>query len=208
MIGMVLASENSSCFCRNLSEFSRADQPLSHIEMFERREVCLAICLQSSHTGELLYVVEFFLYAGPPTYEYVKSFLNFLLPILKHELKSFKMACGKQLGQELVIEVIEFSEATKLVGSSEFEQMDEFPIKFESVHQEVATSDSKRISREKIMQEHNVAALDSKGKVKGKRKADFHPSLEFLQPYFVKKLDDVAKELGGEYKHLLLVDFF
>ncbi|KAL1562986.1 protein NLP7-like [Salvia divinorum] len=61
IIGMVLASENKSCFCPNLSEFSIVDQPLSHYDMSDRRDVCFAICLQSSHTGYLLYVVEFFL---------------------------------------------------------------------------------------------------------------------------------------------------
>lgn len=64
MVGMVLASEEKSCFCRNLCEFSIADQPLSHYEISDRRDLCFAICLQSSLTNDLLYVVEFFLYQG------------------------------------------------------------------------------------------------------------------------------------------------
>ena len=32
IVGMVLTSENKSCFCPNLSEFSIVDQPLSHYE--------------------------------------------------------------------------------------------------------------------------------------------------------------------------------
>lgn len=67
IVGMVLASESKSCFCRNLYEFSIADQPLSHFEMKERRDACFAICFQSSHTADLLYVLEFFLYQGPAT---------------------------------------------------------------------------------------------------------------------------------------------
>ncbi|KAL1543584.1 protein NLP6-like [Salvia divinorum] len=132
MVGMVLASENKSCFCPNLSEFSIVDQPLSHYDMSIRRDVCFAICLQSSHTGYLLYVLEFFLYQGPATYKYIQSFLSLLLPIIKHELRSFKLACGKQLGEELVVEVIEFSDANKL-DSSELEPACVYPVIFKSV---------------------------------------------------------------------------
>ncbi|XP_047978503.1 uncharacterized protein LOC125220375 [Salvia hispanica] len=132
IIGMVLASENKSCFCQNLSEFSIIDQPLSHYDMSDRLDACFALCLQSSHTGNLVYVVEFFLYQGPTTYKHVGSFLSLLLPIIKHELKSFKMACGKQLGEELVVEVIEFSDAYKL-DSCELEPAYLYPVILKSV---------------------------------------------------------------------------
>ena len=132
MIGMVLASENKSCFCLNSSEFSIDDQPTSHYDMLDRRDVCFAICLQSSDIGNLVYVMEFFLYQGPATHMYVGSFLSLLLPIIEHELISFKLACGKQLGEELVVEVIEFSDANKL-DSSELEPVYGYPVIFKSV---------------------------------------------------------------------------
>lgn len=185
MLGMVLASENKSCFCRDLCELSIADQPLAHYERLERLDVCFAICLHSSHTGDLLYVLEFFLCQGPTTCEYLMSFLNILLPIIKHELKMFKLACGKQLGEEeLVVEVIQFSEANQL-SSSVSNQLDVFPIKFVSVQ---------------YTEDHHVqsVSLEFKETETGKRKTGLRPSLEHLKPHFGKKLKDVAKELGGE----------
>ncbi|XP_057801128.1 protein NLP6-like [Salvia miltiorrhiza] len=224
IVGMVLASENKSCFCLNLYELSIVDQPLSHFEMSERYDVCFAICLQSSHTGELPYVAEFFLYPVPATYEYLRSFLNFLLKMMKQELKSFKMACGKQLGEELVVEVIEFSDANKL-DSSDSEHTDVFPIKFKSVqysqHSEeqhteehnVVDSDSKRKEKGKRKKEEpSITASDSNRKQKGKQKREaasdaktrdkgetktgLSLSYEILKPHFGKKLQDVEKELG------------
>ncbi|KAL8551292.1 hypothetical protein ACS0TY_000393 [Phlomoides rotata] len=46
IVGMVLASENKSCFCRNLCDFSIVEQPLSHYLQRHRLDVCFAICLQ------------------------------------------------------------------------------------------------------------------------------------------------------------------
>ncbi|XP_057801120.1 protein NLP6-like isoform X3 [Salvia miltiorrhiza] len=213
VLGMVLASENKSCFC--------------HYEVSNRCEDYFAICLQSSlPEDDLLYVVEFFLLPGPPTYQYIRSFLNFLLPIIQHEFKSFKLACGKQLGEELVVEVIEFSDANKL-DSSDSEHTDVFPIKFKSVqysqHSEeqhteehnVAASNSKRKekgkrkteepsitasetnSKEKGKQKIEEPVADSKTREKGKRKSGrMNLNLEILKQHFGKPLKDVEKELG------------
>ncbi|XP_057801122.1 protein NLP6-like isoform X5 [Salvia miltiorrhiza] len=176
VLGMVLASENKSCFC--------------HYEVSNRCEDYFAICLQSSlPEDDLLYVVEFFLLPGPPTYQYIRSFLNFLLPIIQHEFKSFKLACGKQLGEELVVEVIEFSDSSKL-DSPELEQAHVFPIKFKSVQYE------HQHTQEQHTQECNVAALDSKSREKGKRKSGISLTYEVLEPHFGKPLKDVEKDLG------------
>lgn len=191
IIGMLLASENNACFCRNLCEFTIADHPLSHFEMSRRCDACFAMCLQSSHTGDLVYVVEFFLIQGPATYEYLRSFLNFLLPMMKHELKSFKLAFGKELGEEMVVEVIEFCDADRLLGSSESKDADFFPIKFKSV----------QYSR------RNAQEQDSKTREKGKRRKRFNLSLEVLKLNFGKKLKVVAEELGSENnKHFCFLE--
>lgn len=41
VVGIVLASDNKSCFFQDLSNFSIIDQPLAHYERRERRDVCL-----------------------------------------------------------------------------------------------------------------------------------------------------------------------
>ncbi|KAH6804218.1 hypothetical protein C2S51_032465 [Perilla frutescens var. frutescens] len=166
IIPMVLKSESKSCFCRNLSDFSIGDQPLAHYERQERRNICFAICLQSSCTGYLVYAVEFFLNDGPST------FLNFLLPIMKQELKTFKIASGKHLREELQKE-------------------------HQHIHEEQVQSVSYATQTEKC---HDDAS-DLKKTETGKRKIGLHLSLEVLKPHFGKKLKDVAQDLGGEPKH-------
>ncbi|XP_042032765.1 uncharacterized protein LOC121779498 isoform X2 [Salvia splendens] len=140
---------------------------------------------------------DFALYPGPATYEYIMSFLGFLLPVMKHELKTFKMACGKQLGEELVVEVI-VSEAHKL-GPTESNEAAAgmFPVKFKSVqyglqkHQHVEEQQPKECSivenqngkrkteikctqsekrKGKQVSFPSVGAQDSKAMEKGKRK--------------------------------------
>ncbi|KAL1543585.1 protein NLP6-like isoform X1 [Salvia divinorum] len=212
MVGMVLASENKSCFCPNLSEFSIVDQPLSHYDMSDRRDACFAICLQSSDTGNLLYVMEFFLYQGPATHKYVGSFLSLLLPIIKHELESFKLACGKQLGEELVVEVIEFSDANKL-DSSELEPA-VYPVIFKSVqynqkeyhHVEEEKENEDYHIEEELAEECNEEEQHAEEwtvdyshfntREREKRENSLNLSAEVLESHFGKKLKDVAKELG------------
>ncbi|XP_042017297.1 protein NLP6-like isoform X2 [Salvia splendens] len=225
MIGMVLASENKSCFCPNLSEFSIVDHTMSHYDMRDRREVCFAICLQSSDSGNLVYVMEFFLYQGPATHMYVGSFLSLLLPILKHGLRSFKLACGKQLGEELVVEVIEFSDANKL-DSSELEPACVYPVIFKSVqynqkgchhtevqqpneyhhieeeqHAEECNEEQQQnvyhhAEEEQLAKECPVDNSHFSTREREKRKSSLNLSAEVLESHFGKKLKDVAKELG------------
>lgn len=205
ILGMVLASENKSCFCRNLGEFSIADQPLAHYDRRESRDICFAICLQSSHTQDLLYVLEFFLYPGPGTYDYLRAFLNFLLPILKQDLKSFKIASGKRLGDdELIIEVIEFSEDnTFTVSESNIPNV--LPFRFKRVEygqKEHRGNEDKQMesdSHATQTEQCSEAASDIEKNPREKRRSSgVHLSLQILRPHFGKKLKDVAEELGGE----------
>ncbi|KAH6798252.1 hypothetical protein C2S52_022806 [Perilla frutescens var. hirtella] len=198
IIGMVLESESKSCFCQNLRAFSIVDQPLAHYQWRERVDVCFAICLQSSHTGDILYVLEFFLNPSP---EYLQSFFSFLLPIMKHQLKSFKIASGKQLGEELVVEVINFSEENQLT-SSESNLPDAFPIKFKSVqygqkeHPYTEEQQEQPVPYATETEQCNVNASNLKRTAREKRKTGLRLSLEVLKPHFGKKLKNVAEDLG------------
>ncbi|XP_042016982.1 protein NLP7-like [Salvia splendens] len=227
MIGVVLASENKSCFCPNLSEFSIVDHPMSHYDMRDRHEVCFAICLQSSDSGNLVYVMEFFLYQSPATHMSVGSFLSLLLPILKQKLRSFKLACGKQLGEELVVEVIEFSDANKL-DFSDSEPARVYPVIFKSVqynrkgchhtevqqlneyhhiedqeqHAEECNEEQQQnvyhhAEEEQHAKESPVDNSHSSTRKRVKRKSSLNLSAEVLKSHFGKKLKDVAKELDA-----------
>lgn len=199
ILGMVLDSQSKACFCRNISEFSIADQPIAYYQRRMRCEACFVICLKNLHTEDL-YVLEFFLNQSPATNEYLLSFFSFLLPILKNELKTFELASGKKLGEEeLVVEVIEFSEANQLSSSSH--QLDAFPIKFKSVlysqkeHQQRQVQSDSEIRQ---IEQGNAVASSSQKTEKGKKKTRHNLTREDLEPHFGKKLDDAAKELGGE----------
>ena len=102
IVGIALVSESKSCFCPNI-ESSYLDSGSI---------ACFAICMQSSHTSDLVYVMEFYLKNNDWIIDTV-HFLNFLLCKMKRNLKSFKMACGKQLGEELVVGVVDHN-ANKL----------------------------------------------------------------------------------------------
>ncbi|KAI3453573.1 hypothetical protein Pfo_010236 [Paulownia fortunei] len=196
IVGMLLASENKSCFCRNSCDFSIAEEPLAHYAQVVRLDVCFAICLQSSHTGNLLYVLKFFLNQGPGKHEYLPSFLNSLLQIMKQQLKSFKVACGQQLGEELVVEP------------------DIFPIKFKNVQysqkkhqhskdQQLHFVPNDMDSVRSVVARANLKKQDATKKTEGgKRKTSLHLSREVLEPHFGKKLKDAAKDL---HEKLMLI---
>ena len=201
---MVLASENQSCFCPNSSEFSIVDQPTLHYDMLDRRDVCFAICLHNSDTGNLVYVIEFFFYQGPATHMYVGSFLSLLLPIIKDKLRSFKLACGKQLGEQLVVEVIEFSDANKF-DSSELEPACVYPVIFKSVqynqreYQVQPPNVYHNIEEDQHAKDCPVDYSYFNTREREKRKNSLNLSAEVLESHYGKKLSIVAKELGGEY---------
>lgn len=216
IIGMVLESESKSRFCRNLCEFSIGDQPLAHYQIKERLDACFAICLQSSHTGaDFPYVIEFFLYQSP---DYLVSFLNFLIPIMKQQLRSFEYASGKQLVEEMVVEVIEFSRgdadnsASSTLTISELGQQPQypFPFKFQSVAygqqaedkpimQCVSDVTQTEQSKSAAVASHSKKTKRAKGKTTGS-----HLSFEQLEPHFGKKIKDAAQELDGEYIYTII----
>ncbi|KAG6432464.1 hypothetical protein SASPL_104040 [Salvia splendens] len=120
--------------------------------------------------------VNLFLYQGPTIYKYVGSFLSLLLlAILEHQLRSFKMACGKQIGEELVVEVIEFSDANKL----DSEPPSGYPVIFKSVQYNQKES-------------HHIEVQQQNEE---RRKNSLNLTAEVLESHFGKKLKDVAKEL-------------
>ncbi|KAL8544040.1 hypothetical protein ACS0TY_004545 [Phlomoides rotata] len=207
IVGMVLASENKVCFCRNLCDFSIVEQPRSHYLQRDRLDFCFAICLQSSHTGNLLYVLQFFLYQGPAKFEYLYSFLHILFPILKQELTSFKVASGQQLGDDLVVDVIEFPQGNKFT-SSELDESYSSPFKFKIVHygqkKPQHSIDELRHFVPSVLQEKSSNAATSESREKGvaieklvrKRNGSLHIRLEDLEPHFWKKIEHAADALG------------
>ncbi|KAL3832994.1 hypothetical protein ACJIZ3_007730 [Penstemon smallii] len=102
------------------------DYPLAHFAQRARLNASFAICLQSSHTGNDIYVIEFFL-QYPTGSKQGYPMLLFLLKKMKINLKSFKIASDRQLGEELVVKVIDFENFNFKFGQHD----NTFPLKFE-----------------------------------------------------------------------------
>lgn len=92
---------------------------------------------------------------------------------MKKQLKSFNIASGKQLGEEIVVDVIKFSEANTLTS------YDVVPVHFNNIQYD---QEEYQYDEEDDQHHHRRHRI----------------SLEDLRPHFGKRLQDVAKELGGE----------
>ncbi|KAK4435826.1 protein NLP7 [Sesamum alatum] len=178
------------------------------------------ICELDAMLGEVIrnsqysYLAQFFLSQASRIYEHFCSFLSFLLPIMKETLKSFTVASGKQLGEELVVEVISFDKNDEFT-SFELHQPNMLPVRFEVIqydkeptyqHQLVHDTPNGKDSSKTVPEAEPDAAASAEleegvtvtaKKTKGERNTtSFHIRYEDLELHFGKRLEDVAKELG------------
>ncbi|KAL0349010.1 UNVERIFIED_CONTAM: protein NLP6 [Sesamum angustifolium] len=109
------------------------NSPTTHFLKASRLTVYFAICLQSSLTGDDIYVLEFFLLPGSSDGRYSWSFLPFLLTIMERQLNSFKIATGQLLGEELSVKAIEFCKDNGF-DSFKLGHAIPYPLKFETLH--------------------------------------------------------------------------
>lgn len=107
LAGRVLQSESKILFFENASGFRIIDQPCAHLAQVCRFELCFAICLQSSYARDARYFLEFFIYPNSND-GYPWTYLNFLYSVMKRYLRSFKVATGRDLGEELDFDAIRF----------------------------------------------------------------------------------------------------
>ncbi|KAL7249192.1 hypothetical protein ACSBR1_011360 [Camellia fascicularis] len=117
VVGTALKSLNL-VFCADVTQFSITEYPMTHYA----REFglsgcgCFSVCLRSSNPGNDIYVLEFFL----PTSNKVggnvwTSLMKEILGTMKKKIKSFKLASGEELGEELIVEVIDFQYGEKKI---------------------------------------------------------------------------------------------
>ncbi|KAL0340573.1 UNVERIFIED_CONTAM: protein NLP5 [Sesamum radiatum] len=173
---------------------------------------------QSSYTGSNLYILQFFLNLPSRKYEHLCSFLSFLLLMMKDTLKSFRVASGKQLGEELVVEVISLDKNDEFT-EFELHQPDVLPVRFvvtqyvdkeprcqHSTSQSVHDTPNRHDSSVGVPEAEpdDAASTDSEEgvrvttrKTEGERNTtSFHISYDDLQLHFGKRLEDVEKALG------------
>ncbi|XP_028094105.1 protein NLP6-like [Camellia sinensis] len=113
VVGRAILSQNL-VFCKDITQFSITEYPFAHYALKVGLTGSFAIFLRSSYIEDNVYVLEFFL---PPNYTEGRDPRIALVPLLttmKQHCKSFKVASGEELGEELSIEVLDFSEDGKL----------------------------------------------------------------------------------------------
>ncbi|CAL5439196.1 unnamed protein product [Camellia sinensis] len=126
VIGTALKSLNL-VFCADVTQFSITEYPVTHYA----REFglsgcgCFSVCLWSSNPGDDIYVLEFFLPVNNKVGGNVMtSLMREILGTMKKKIQSFKLASGEELGEELIVEVIDFQYDLMELESSDQQSMD------------------------------------------------------------------------------------
>ncbi|KAL2230061.1 UNVERIFIED_CONTAM: Protein NLP6 [Sesamum indicum] len=209
IVGRILAT-CESFFCPSVSNFSITEYPLVHYARSARLTVSFAICLQSSLTGDDIYVLEFFLLPGSSDGGYSWSFLPFLLTIMERQLNSFKVATGQLLGEELSVKAIEFCKDNGF-DSFKLGHSVPYPLKFETLHYGEDMSKLRSVFdhlnfgcdvMDCSVEQNSMAAEKSKRATtlrpskRERERTNFCICYEDLRPYFGKSLKDAEKGLG------------
>ncbi|KAL7195519.1 hypothetical protein ACSBR1_035699 [Camellia fascicularis] len=92
------------------------------------------ICLWSSNPGDDIYVLEFFLPVNNKVGGNVMtSLMKEILGTMKKKIQSFKLASGEELGEELIVEVIDFQYGEKKIQTLKLSSGEELGEEFSKV---------------------------------------------------------------------------
>ncbi|KAK3013981.1 hypothetical protein RJ639_008141 [Escallonia herrerae] len=203
------------CFSCDISHFSVNEYPLAHHAREFGLTSSFAICLWSTYTGDLDYVLEFFLPpCGPGVNGDVKTLLGLILATRKEHLPSFKVALGAGLVEELSAKVIEYlicideletSTACRTIQSPpmpEAWENEDGIVQQDLSNQKLLVDDTTENGRDLgTVEQSNIVVtntIESTFIVSERGEVHEENSLSYdtLKQHFGKKLEDVAEIFG------------
>ncbi|KAH7841444.1 hypothetical protein Vadar_029943 [Vaccinium darrowii] len=101
-------------YCSNISKLSLDEYPLVPYARLCKYRGWFTICLQNVYTGNVIYVLEFFLSTRSKDNENVLTTLKFILGTMEKKFKTFRLASGKELGGLMSVDIIYFQNDQKI----------------------------------------------------------------------------------------------
>ncbi|KAL6982488.1 hypothetical protein U1Q18_042975 [Sarracenia purpurea var. burkii] len=99
VVGRAFVSHNS-CFCEDITQFSKNEYPLVHYARMFGLTSSFAICLRSTHTENDDYILEFFLPPDIRDKSDQHMLLDAILVTMQQHFRDLKVASGKELDRE------------------------------------------------------------------------------------------------------------